>query len=127
MSTSFLIAQPAADYSAVLDMCKSALEQLPYEFESNDKKEKMLEEIQAYLIETVFLQPIFEMQDASLFEDEEENQFYKRQSQVENQLIVRALAEKLAEQDILQLKKLYLSRIATTNTKISRSGFQTGK
>ncbi len=78
---------------------------------SND--EKSLEQIQSYLLETLFLRPLSEGNKAIREEEEaSESDGMSGFSDAENQqaLMDRVFASHLAQQDLLRFKKLYLKK-----------------
>lgn len=70
--------------------------------------EQQLEEMQAYFLETVFLKPFVE-NDQSIFTDEERQQMGDDTSrEMQQSLMTRTFAQRLAKQDLLGFKKIYL-------------------
>ena len=77
---------------------------------SPERREKMLEEVQAYYIETLFVKPIFQGNEAftEMLKDEDEDSMFtsSQDSQMTNMMLSRHYAKLLAKQDLLNFKQL---------------------
>ena len=77
---------------------------------SPERREKMLEEVQAFYIETLFVKPIFQGNEAfsEMLKDEDEDSLFtsSQDSQMTNMMLSRHYAKLLAKQDLLNFKQL---------------------
>ncbi len=69
---------------------------------------KSMEEIQSYLIETLFLQPFSDSNQSVLTEEEEGDMGSLSDKTMQTSMMNRTFAKQLAKQDLLGLKKHYI-------------------
>lgn len=76
------------------------------------KQEKAVQQTQAYLIKTLFLEPIMNNDSIKLITDDEEKDelMMPVDNAVYDQLMIQTMANHLAKQDILKFKKNFLNR-----------------
>lgn len=74
-------------------------------------KEEAMRILQAYLLESIMLKPMFEGETSLLTEEEREELGAFADTSLQNQLIIRELSDRLAEEDVLGL-----------NTQLTRRG-----
>jgi Rod binding domain-containing protein len=68
-------------------------------------EEEAIEFVEAYFLEMMFLKPMFQSQPSMLSEEEKAEMGSFADTSMQDQLITRAMAERLAKQDVLGLKK----------------------
>lgn len=116
------IGQLFADFDASLPMAMSVGDVMTQErLRRRKDPEVMLEQIQAHYIQKIFIDKIYNFDEASLLDDED-REFMGTQvnTTYHQELLKKVLAEKLAEQDLLQMKKQYLPEYKA-NTIVPRS------
>jgi hypothetical protein len=107
--------------------------------DQQQKKPKTEEEamvfVEAYFLEMMFLKPMFQSQPSLLSEEEKAEMGSFADTSMQDQLITRAMAEKLAKQDVLGLRKHFqrpgqsASAVAPRHKEVPRytAGFVMGK
>jgi len=98
-------------------------------------EEESIEFVQAYFLEMMFLKPMFQTQPSMLSEEEKAEMGSFADTSMQDQLITKAMAERLAKQDVLGLKKQFKRQhagagpVTAETSKSSRymSGFVMGK
>ncbi len=79
--------------------------------DQNQKKPKTEEEamifVESYFLEMMFLKPMFQSQPSMLSEEEKAEMGSFADTSMQDQLITRAMAERLAKQDVLGMRKLF--------------------
>ena len=67
-----------------------------------------LEKMQSYLLETLFLKPFSEHDGSILTEEEREQMGDSKSKEMQQAMMTRTFAQKLAKEDILGFEKIYL-------------------
>ena len=68
-------------------------------------QEQAVEEVEAYFLENMFLSGMVGMDQSLLTEEEKEASFVNTDSDVEKNMMLKALSKSLSEKDVLGLKK----------------------
>lgn len=79
-------------------------------------EEESMEFVEAYFLEMMFLKPMFQTQPSMLSEEEKAEMGSFADTTMQDQLITRAMAERLAKQDVLGLKKQFKRHGGTVAT-----------
>jgi hypothetical protein len=78
----------------------------------NKTKEESIEELEAYYLETMFLPNMIGQNQSLMTEEEKAEAPMSVDSDVENQILIKELAKKLAKQDILRFKRQLMPKRA---------------